>query len=452
MNFTEGGVSGRRVTAGGFGSVVPFGWPLWIVLVFLFLYGAVLGSFLNVCIYRIPQHDRFWPSLLGLWSPPSYCPRCGNRIPRSDNLPIIGWLKLRGRCRFCRGWISIRYPAIELFNALLFVIVYWMEVPGGFYPAMDQSCLYTGLGPFGVSGSFWFSPTAIVNWRYAYHMALFEALIVATFIDFDLRIIPDGVTVPGMTLGLLGGWALGRVWLVPVWFQDPSVTAALRAVLPEGLQFLATGPRVPEWIATHPHWHGLAVSAAGLVVGGGVIWIVRAVGQFVLRREAMGFGDVTLMAMIGSFLGWQPTLVVFFVAPVIAMAVVLATWLVARPREIPYGPYLSLAALGVVLGWKRMWPLVERVFSMGVVLILMAAFMVAMLFLTLQLIQLGKRLLGIPPYDEYWTEEWTSADQLLHFAGETVDPQQGQWQRSLWPGELAARGLLREQQWRSRLP
>ncbi|NOX53528.1 MAG: prepilin peptidase, partial [Planctomycetes bacterium] len=73
--------------------MIPFGWPLWIVLIFLFLYGAVLGSFLNVCIYRIPQHDRFWPSLLGLWSPPSYCPRCGNRIPRRDNLPIIGWVK-----------------------------------------------------------------------------------------------------------------------------------------------------------------------------------------------------------------------------------------------------------------------------------------------------------------------------------------------------------------------
>lgn len=432
--------------------MTPFGWPMWIVLVFLFAYGAVLGSFLNVCIYRLPQHERLWPSLVGLWSPPSYCPRCGQRIWRRDNIPILGWFLVGGRCRFCRGKISFRYPAVELFNALLFVVVYWLEVPGGFYASLDQSCVYAAVGPHAQPGSWFASATAIANWRYAYHMVLFELLIVATFIDFDLRIIPDSVTVPGMLLGLVGGWALGHVWLVPVWFQDPVILEAFRPVLPQWLQGLTYGPEVPDWVRQHPHWHGLAVSLAGLVVGGGLIWTVRIIGELVLRQEAMGFGDVTLMAMIGSFLGWQPTVVVFFLAPLCALIVVAVTWVFTRDREVPYGPYLSLAALLTVLGFKWIWPAVERMFGLGVLLVLVGLFMVAVLFVALQLVQLAKRLLGIPLYwEEPWEGEWTSADQLTFFANQAFDQNAGRWPRGHgdWPGSAAARGTLHYQRWRN---
>ena len=420
--------------------MIPLDWPLWIVLIFLFLYGATLGSFLNVCIYRIPQTDRFLLAIRGLWSPPSHCPRCFHRIPSYDNIPIIGWLKLGGRCRFCRAKISMRYPAIELFNGLLFVLVYWMEVPSGFSATISQSCLATEYLPQGIHGSFWFSPVAVLNWRYVYHMVLFEALIVATFIDWDLRIIPDGATLPAMLVGLVGAGTLGHVSLVPLWFQDPSIARSVRLVLPDWLHCLVSSSKVPAWIATFPHLHGLLVSVAGLIVGGGAIWGVRLIGHRVLRQEAMGFGDVILMAMIGSFLGWQPTLVVFFVAPLCAMVMVILTWLFARRRVVPYGPYLSLATLIVVLGWKHFWPIAERVFSLGVLLVPVAVFMAAMLFLTLQLIQVIKRLLGIPLYYEEQSEEWTSADHLFHFAGETVDMQQGQWRREEWPGTMAGRG------------
>jgi len=428
--------------------VIPFGWPLWIVLIFLFLYGAVLGSFLNVCIYRIPQHHQFWPSLKGLWSPPSSCPNCFHRIPGRDNIPIFGWLKLRGRCRFCRTRIAIRYPAIELFNALLLVMVYWMEVPSGFLASISDSCVYAQFGPQGFADSFWLSPVAVVNWRYAYHIVLIETLLVATFIDFDLRIIPDGVTLPAMAIGIAGGWGLGQVHLVPLWFQDPSIARSLRVVLPEWLHFLANGPALPHWFTVYPHLHGLLVSLAGLIVGGGSIWTIRLVGQWVLRQEAMGFGDVILMAMIGSFLGWQPVLIVFFVAPVCAMVVVILTWLVSRHREIPYGPYLSLATLIVILGWQKVWPIAERVFSLGFVLIILAVFMVGMLVATLQMLQGIKRLLGIPLYHDDWEAEWTSADQLFHFSGETIDQQQGQWRRASWSGTCSGRGNLYNDLWR----
>ncbi len=438
--------------------MTPFGWPMWIVLVFLFAYGAVLGSFLNVCIYRLPQKDELWPSLVGLWSPPSYCPKCGRKIWRRDNIPILSWFLLRGRCRFCRRKISFRYPAIELFNALLFVLVYWLEVPGGFYAHMNQSCTYSLLGPTAVAGSWNFSPVAILNWRYAYHMVLFEALIVATFIDFDLRIIPDGVTVPGMLFGLLGGWILGSVWLVPVWFQSPELLESLRPLLPKWLQAFTYGPAVPVWIKHHPHWHGLAVSLAGLIVGGGLVWTVRLIGELVLKQEAMGFGDVTLMAMIGSFLGWQPTVIVFFLAPLCALLVVAVSLPFSRDREIPYGPYLSLAALVTVLSFKWLWPRVQNFFALGVLLFVAAALMLFMLFVSLEFIQLVKRLLGIPLYweEEWWDEqeqqqqnEARSLEWLKQGSRHPATTPEGDWRRgSDWPGQQAADGSLFSNRWR----
>jgi len=283
--------------------VVLYDVPLWIMLVYLFAMGAVVGSFLNVCIYRLPQRNRLRDQLAGLLSPPSTCPRCGNRICAFDNVPILGWLKLRGRCRICKGRIAPRYPLIELANALLFVGVYWLEVPSGYGVTLADSCVYTRLGPDAVAGSTWLSATAVVHWRYLYHIVLFEALLVATFIDFDHMIIPDGATLPAMAVGLIGGGVVGRLYLVPVWFQDPIRLRLLDPLFPDWMRPLLHAPRIPEWISQHPHLHGLAVSLAGLIVGGGLVWIVRVIGTRVLRREAMGFGDVILMAMIGSLVG-----------------------------------------------------------------------------------------------------------------------------------------------------
>ncbi|MDB5385658.1 MAG: pppA [Planctomycetaceae bacterium] len=436
--------------------------PLAVMLPFLFVLGAVVGSFLNVAIYRIPQHERFWKQLLSVVHPPSSCPNCGNRILSRDNIPILGWFLLGGRCRFCRQSFSIRYPMIELLNACLFVLVYWMEIPSNVYSGIEESCLYVPSGPHGFAGSIWLSPTAVMLWRYVYHMILIEALVVATFIDFDLRIIPDGVTLPAMCVGVVGGVVFGQVHLVPVWFQRGDLSNFVSLLYdirggdmpPAWLKSLASlwwmsGSGIPSWCSQYPHLHGLAVSLAGLVIGGGVVWVVRYIGQSVLRQEAMGFGDVVLMAMVGSFLGWQPTVLVFVLAPLMALLAVAGTWLFARQREIPYGPYLSMAALVVIVGWKWIWDMFERVFELGPLLPFLAVGMAIGLYLLLHVTQFIKWCLGIELYPPpEWTEEWTSADQLIYLSMEQTDPQQGQWRQSQWPGSQAGAGQIHANNWR----
>ncbi len=420
----------------------------WVFLIpYLFVLGATIGSFLNVCVYRLPKHEHLFAQLRGIWSPPSHCPRCGRRLWLRDNLPVFGWLRLLGRCRFCRTRISPRYPLIEAANGLLFVVMFLSEVPTRSYARMEDSCVFSVLGPHAEGQSWLFSPSMVCFWRWLYHMVLVESLVVASLIDFDRRIIPDGATLPAMTVGLLGS-LVGCVYIIPVWFQDAGMVHTLVDVTGSRFAPWLSGPPVPHWIAVHPHWHGLAVSLAGLVVGGGSVWIVRILGQWVLKREAMGFGDVILMATIGSFLGWQPTLIVFFLAPLCALIVVAAFWIFRRDREIPYGPYLSLAALVVILGWKDIWPRTERFFSLGLFVPAMAVVMCALLVLTLFITQWTKRLLGIPDYvpDDEW-DIWESGDQLFHFSGGS-GPSDG-WKRTQWPGVGAGRGSLFEQRWRN---
>lgn len=432
--------------------MMRFDLPLVFLVPYLFAVGAVIGSFLNVCIYRLPNSERLRDQLRGLWSPPSHCPRCGRRILRKDNLPVIGWILLRGRCRFCRLRISPRYPLIEFANGLLFVLVFFCEVPTRWNGTIQDSCLFTPMGPQGDPFSTFFSPTMVVFWRWIYHMVLLESLVVASLIDIDLRIIPDGATLPAMSVGVAAAFLSGCVYIIPVWFQDVNLLDALASLSSDRFRLLVPRTPVPGWIALHPHWHGLAVSLAGIIVGGGSVWIVRIIGQWVLKREAMGFGDVILMATIGSFLGWQPTLIVFFLAPVCALVVVAGLWVFRRDREIPYGPYLSLATLIVLIGWKQIWPPAERFFGLGVFVPAMGVVMCALLFLTLQMLRWTKRLLGIRDDEPEEDATFQSADQLFHFAGDNAGDRPPGWHRPQWPGLTAARGSLFEHRWRNGRP
>ena len=438
--------------------MILFDLPPWLAYPYLFVLGCVVGSFLNVCIHRIPQHHELTASLKGIWSPPSSCPRCRRRIRWQDNIPIIGWLRLRGRCRDCRMRISVRYPAIELLNGLLWMALYWLEVPTELGARIQDSGIYSPIGPQGNYGAAFFTPEAVVNLRFAYHLVLVEALLVATFIDWDLWIIPDGVTLPATAVGLTGALLSGCVHLVPVWFQSPTLLRDVNLVrelnpqigwlFPQWLDPLLGGASVPAWCGAHPHLHGLAVSVAGFLVGGGVTWIVRIVGYAVLRREAMGFGDVVLMAMVGSFLGWQPTLAAFFVAPALACLFVVTSYLFHRQQEIPYGPYLSLGTLAILFGWQSFWPPFERIFNAGVLVLPMGLVMVAGMTLLLLAIQGIKRLFGITYDPDELEAVWTGADQSQYLAGERTDDQQGQWRRRRWPGVLSGRGQLHQTRWR----
>jgi leader peptidase (prepilin peptidase)/N-methyltransferase len=287
-------------------------WPILILLgVGFFVVGTVVGSFLNVCIYRIPwEKSVIWPG--------SRCPHCYSAIAARDNVPIVSWIALRGECRNCGAPISMRYPFVEALVGCLFLGAYLIDVTA----ALRNP---------------WWIPGILVM-AAAYHAVFLALLVGATFIDYDLVMIPDEITVTGMVIGI----AVGTLW-------------------PEVRPIPASWPAIT-------HFQGFWVGAIGLLVGAGLTQLVRKVAGFVFRREAMGFGDVTLMGMIGSFLGWQAAVLTFFIGPFFGIG--HAIWkllkyirkrlvggqLSSSDRELPYGPYLSMAAAALYFLWNVLWP------------------------------------------------------------------------------------------------
>ncbi len=276
----------------------------------LFAIGTVVGSFVNVCVYRLPwQKSVIWPG--------SRCPCCYQEIAAHDNVPIVGWIALRGACRGCGGRIAARYPLVEALVGILFASVYVIDVV---------------LGP----RTIWGEIPASLFLTWLFHAFLVALLATATFMDYDLTIIPDSITVTGMIVGI-------------------SLGACFPEIRPE-----------PSRAASH--WGGFWVGMNGLLVAGLLTQFFRLTGSLALRREAMGFGDVTLMAMIGAFLGWQAAVLTFFIAPFFAIAhmvwkavaylgkLLSGRKLTSADREIPFGPYLSMAAVTLVFSWRWFWP------------------------------------------------------------------------------------------------
>jgi leader peptidase (prepilin peptidase) / N-methyltransferase len=229
------------------------------------------------------------------------------------------------------------------------------------------------------------------HWRMLYQDALIVLLIVATAIDFDQYLIPDEITLSGVIVGVLGGTLIGHIHMVPVWI-DWNLADPIR------------GAFIPEWIRADPHWprrsivglaihgHGLAYSLAGLVAGGGITWLARWIARIVLGVEALGFGDVTLMAMIGSFLGWQPVLFVFLLAPLCGIVIGLIWKLLHGRRAIPYGPYLSAATLIVLFTWRWLWIPTRDVFGHWPTLVALALMIVAGLAALLGVLRLYRSI------------------------------------------------------------
>jgi leader peptidase (prepilin peptidase)/N-methyltransferase len=286
-------------------------WPLLLLLApGFFVIGTVVGSFLNVCIYRIPwQKSVIWPS--------SRCPSCLAAIAGRDNIPILSWFALRGECRQCGSPISIRYPLVEALVGCLFLAAYWIDV------------VVPPRAP-------WDFPAARLL-AASYHCLFLALLVAATFIDYDYWEIPKQITDTGIVVGIL----LGTLWpqVRPVPASWPGIT----------------------------HLGGFWVGVLGFVVSAGMTQVVRKGGSLVFRREAMGFGDVTLMGMIGAYLGWQAGVLTFFLGPFFAIG--HAAWkllkylkkrltgaqLSSTDRELPYGPYLSMAAAALFFSWPKLW-------------------------------------------------------------------------------------------------
>jgi leader peptidase (prepilin peptidase)/N-methyltransferase len=258
-------------------------------LVVALLFGLVIGSFLNVCIARIPHG-------MSVSTPRSHCPQCKKLISWYDNVPVFSYLILGGRCRNCKKKISARYPLIEAVNGLVSVLLYLK---------------------FGLS----------VEW--AIFLAFASALLVLAFIDLDHRILPDVITLNGIWIGTL----------VSVYLAQPSplVSRLLRTV---GME--AANPRVVALVA----------SLLGMIVGGGLLWAVAEVYLRLRGMEGMGFGDVKMMAMVGAFLGAPLALLTImigsFLGSIIGLIFMRMTGK-SRQYELPFGTFLSMAGIIAVL-------------------------------------------------------------------------------------------------------
>lgn len=246
--------------------------PLLVSLI-VFIFGTIVGSFLNVCIARLPKGQS-------LVSPRSHCPACKTPIFFYDNVPLLSYLYLRGRCRFCGTNISPRYLVVELVTAVLAVAL---------------------LHRFGLGLSFFVG------------FIFVAALIVVTFIDLDVRIVPDVISLPGIGLGLLFSIAHGY--------------------LPTNRFSFIPAP---------------LSSLIGIILGGGVLLVVAWVYEFATGKEGMGGGDVKLLAMIGAFLGWVAAPLTLFFASlsgsIVGLALILKKGADGK-HALPFAPFLCLGAL-----------------------------------------------------------------------------------------------------------
>jgi leader peptidase (prepilin peptidase) / N-methyltransferase len=248
-----------------------------IISSLVFVVGAIVGSFLNVCIVRLPKCES-------VVKPRSHCVHCQKMIPWYDNIPLVSYLVLGGKCRFCGKKISIRYWIVELLTAGVFV---W------FYQA------------FGLTPSY-----------FAY-MVMISGFIVAIFVDFEHRIIPDEISVGGMCCGLV-----------------------LSLFIPE-MQGVAVA-KMPVWLA---HLQSLGWSFVGALVGGASIYLMGLLGDVIFKKESMGGGDVKFLAMVGAFLGWQAALLTFFIAPFFGAVYGIVEKIRTKDSAIAYGPFLAVGAL-----------------------------------------------------------------------------------------------------------
>jgi leader peptidase (prepilin peptidase)/N-methyltransferase len=417
-----------------------------INILFLFALGSCIGSFLNVVVWRLPRVELpekpgvfrdFFACFKGLSDPPSHCPKCGNRLKWYDNLPIIGWIKLRGKCRFCHEPISIRYPIVETVTAFLFVGYYV-----AFFIYQWRACC-----PQPMVTSNWIDEFGIVHdvtrtawvfgesWPiYFLYMATVSALLAASLIDAELFIIPiqipwfiaivgfivhavaDRPMLPG-SLNLEGGYSpiwmslsigssvgllitliLWGMKILPTSFErgevleidvkhmrealeqakregreidqqplpEPYTSKEIRKEISKEMLFLtlplllgglcvAAGVYVPAIRrlldhVEHVDWlTGLFGSLLGAMAGAFVVWITRILATLAFRRIAMGLGDVHLMFGVGAVIGAGGAVIAFFIAPFFGIVVAIYMLITRKGREIPLGPYLSMATALVML-------------------------------------------------------------------------------------------------------
>jgi leader peptidase (prepilin peptidase) / N-methyltransferase len=270
--------------------------PLPLACAFMAAVGAIIGSFLNVVIHRIPREQS-------IVLPSSKCPKCKTAIKPYDNIPVVSYLMLGGKCRACGTGISARYPAVEAITALLFAAVTWHD----------------GL-----------------SFALGFDLAFVSAMVALIFIDAEHMILPNAITYPGVLFSLI-----------------------TRAVVP-----YLDGPShfddLPQLLSFFPHWPLWAVSllgaALGALVGAGFLWLMGFLWEKLRGIEAMGFGDVKMMLMVGAFLGWRLTFLTILLGALTGSIAGIAV-MYRRGRNLqmmlPFGIFLGIGSIiSLLLGSK----------------------------------------------------------------------------------------------------
>lgn len=259
------------------------------------LFGLVIGSFLNVVIYR-------WPRGESIVFPGSHCGSCDAPVRPYDNIPVISYVVLGGKCRSCGASFSIRYPAVELLTGVLFAL----------------TCVTTGPGVRTVTD------------------CIFVALVIPlVFIDFDVRLLPAVITLPGLFFAL---------------------AASIAAPNLVGMSPRMNGGAWMLGMAASPAWYASLVNAAaGATLGGGLLFVLGVGYQLVRKREGMGLGDVSMMCFVGAYLGWELTLLTILLASVVGS---VAGVIAARGRrfdefQVPFGVFLGVGAIVSMLAGSR---------------------------------------------------------------------------------------------------
>ncbi len=356
-------------------SLLPF--HFWSLVFFAF--GCIVGSFLNVCIHRMPLG-------MSIVTPKSHCPHCKYSIPWYLNIPLVTWLVLRGRCKNCGAPISARYFVVELLTGVSFL------------------CCWLAFGDAGNP-----LPSLPVAFVYAVFLA---GLIVATFIDFEHFIIPDEITLGGMAVGFVASFFLpslqgattlnvgmqrsfigaiaGAVIIYAILRLGKLLFGRQRVKLPVGTKIvfgensvhlpdkeipyeelfyrqsdvIVLRARTLELVDRGYQDVLVRLSPAALDIGGekmnpdDVPCMEAVSAEIILPREAMGLGDVKFMGAIGAFIGWQAVIFSLMVSSMIGAAAGIAL-IVMRRRQwssrMPYGPYIALAAAIWIFGGKKIF-------------------------------------------------------------------------------------------------
>ena len=383
--------------------------PEWIWFVFVFAFGCCVGSFLNVVIYRLPRDKS-------LITPPSACPACGEHIRFYDNIPLVSWLLLGRKCRHCKAAISPRYFAVEALTGSVFLglfILYFHTnlregaqsfVGGGwFIYLLHITMLAAFIAASAIDLEYWVIPLSICWFVTA--VGLLGSAVGVYVIDYALirayRLLPiasadTGALAVGAVIGLGISWVLlitglvkrsyepedrgqrtedrgqrtedrgqktedgseqkfnhrlesckETIFLLPIIICSVAVFWIMRQTVPMEMR--------NGFATQHPAIAGLLGSLWGYFVGGGIVWGIRIVGTLAFGKEAMGLGDVHLMGAAGAVIGPLFVVVAFFVAPFFGLAWAGFQMFFKKIRQIPYGPFLSLGILVVMIlhDWIR---------------------------------------------------------------------------------------------------